>query len=56
MFKEVVKLNYKNGLDIFSDDYERAWSVAGKALKDGIKDLLKEYSKEEVLEMIKKNL
>jgi hypothetical protein len=56
MFTETIKKNYKDKVDIFSDDYARAWRVAGKALKDGVKDLLKEYSKEEVLEMLKKNL
>jgi hypothetical protein len=56
MFKETVKLNYKQGINIFSDEYARAWRVAGKALRSGVKDLLKEYSKEEVLEMLKKNL
>jgi hypothetical protein len=56
MFTETVKKNYNDGVDIFSDEYSRAWRVAGKALKDGVKDLLKTNSKEEVLEMIKKNL
>ena len=56
MFLETIKKNYKDGCDIFSDKYWKSLSTGTRLLRNEISEMKKTKTKEEIIEILNKNL